>query len=113
MEEFTIRLSNVPGSYDSFVGGVLDYVKRKPSRLDAVEAFMDEHPAATTSEILWFISNQRDVYEDMALEPDCLEAVKAYVDENPAVTGCDILWFISDYRKIHEDMPRNCVEALG
>lgn len=112
MESFTIRLNNITGAYKSFIGFVLNYVKKKPSRLDAVEAFMDEHPASTTSDILWFISNQRDVYEDMPLEPDCLEAAKTFADENPTATGRDILGFISEYRKTHEETPQDCVEAL-
>ena len=113
MEEFTIRLNNVSDSYDSFVDGVLNYVEKKQSRLIAVETFMDEHPEATTSDILWFISNQRDFYEDMAVEPDCLEAAKIFADEHPTATSLDILWFISDYREAHANTPRDCVEALG
>ena len=66
MEEFTIRLSNVKDSYYGFIVAVLSYVKKKTSRLEAVKAFMDEHPEALSSDILEFISDQEDIYEDVA-----------------------------------------------
>ncbi|MBO4390806.1 MAG: hypothetical protein J5825_08110 [Lachnospiraceae bacterium] len=66
MQELTIRLNSVPDSYYDFIEAVLTYVKKKTSRLNTVTAFLDEHPAANTSEILEFISNQDDFYEDAA-----------------------------------------------
>lgn len=66
MEEFTIRLDNVKDSYYGFVVAVLNYVKKKSSRFEAVKAFMDEHPEALSSDILEFISDQDDFYEDAA-----------------------------------------------
>ena len=66
MENFTIRLNNVPDSYYDFVVAVLTYVKKKESRLAVVEDFMNSHPSAQSSDILDFISNQRDFYEDAA-----------------------------------------------
>ena len=66
MENFAIRLSNVADSYYGFVVAVLSYVKEKKSRFEVVEAFMDNNPSALTSDILEFISNQDDFYEDAA-----------------------------------------------
>ena len=66
MKKFTIRLNNVKDSYYSFVVAVLTYVKNKPSRLPIVEKFLDEHSDASTSDILEFISDQPDFYEDAA-----------------------------------------------
>ena len=66
MEEFAIRLSNVPDSYYGFVVAVLTYVKKKQSRYEVVEEFMNKNPLATTSDILEFISDQDDFYEDAA-----------------------------------------------
>ncbi len=68
MEKFTIRLNNVKDTYYGFVVAVLTYVKKKSSRLNAVEKFMDENPNALTSDILSFISNQEDFHEDAAPE---------------------------------------------
>ena len=68
MDKFTIRLNNVTDSYYGFVVAVLTYVKKKKSRLEAVENFMNDHPFAQSSEILEFISEQDDFYEDAAYE---------------------------------------------
>ena len=64
-DELTIRLNNISDSYYGFVAAVLTYVKQKQSRFEAVVNFMDGNPGATTSDILLFISNQDDFYEDI------------------------------------------------
>ena len=46
---------------------LLSYVKKKHSRLDAVNNYLTEHPESKTSDILDFISNQDDFYEDAVL----------------------------------------------
>ena len=66
MEAFAIRLNNIKDTYYDFVIAVLTYVKKKESRLKAVESFMNENPNALTSDILEFISDQDDFYEDAA-----------------------------------------------
>lgn len=66
MEEFAIRLNNVADSYYGFVVAVLTYVKNKPFRYGVVEEFMNNNPSASTSDILAFISEQDDFYEDAA-----------------------------------------------
>lgn len=64
IQELTIRLNNVPDSYFGFICGVRTYVRKKRSRFDAVSKYMDEHPSALSSDILEFIANQEDFYED-------------------------------------------------
>ena len=66
MEAFIIKLNNVADSYYGFVAAVLTYVKNKESRLGTVEEFMNNNPSALTSDILEFISDQKDFYEDAA-----------------------------------------------
>lgn len=66
MEELTKKLNNVNDSYYGFVAAVLTYVKKKNSRLKKVEKYLTENPSALTSDILEFISNQEDFYEDAA-----------------------------------------------
>ncbi len=66
MEKITERLNSIPDTYYGFVAGVLTYVKKKESRMKAVERFMDDNPEALTSDILEFISGQEDFYEDAA-----------------------------------------------
>lgn len=64
MKNLTTRLSNIPDSYYDFVVAVLNYVKKKDSRLRVVEKYMDDNQNATSSDILNFISNQDDFYEN-------------------------------------------------
>lgn len=68
MEKLAIRLNNVRDTYYGFVAAVLTYVKKKPSRQKKVEAFMENHPGALTSDILDFISNQDDFFDDAAYD---------------------------------------------
>ena len=56
MEEFAIKLNNVTDSYYGFIIAVLTYVKKKDSRLKAVDSFMNNNPSALSSDILEFIS---------------------------------------------------------
>ncbi|MCQ2521411.1 MAG: hypothetical protein MJ105_03440 [Lachnospiraceae bacterium] len=64
MEEFAIRLNNVPNSYYGFVSAVLSYVKKNQTRFDVVSKYMNENPTSNSSDILWFISQQPDFFED-------------------------------------------------
>ncbi len=64
MEAFTIRLNSVKDAYYGFIVAVLTYVKKKTSRLEAVEAFLNDNPNALSADILGFISEQDDFFED-------------------------------------------------
>ncbi len=66
MEEFVAKLNRVEDSYYGFIVAVMTYVKKKPSRMDMVKEYMDLNPTARTSDILGFISDQKDFYEDAA-----------------------------------------------
>lgn len=66
MEAFTIKLNNIADSYYGFVVAVLTYVKNKESRLEVVENYINNNPSALSSDILEFISEQDDFYEDAA-----------------------------------------------
>lgn len=66
MEAFAITLNNVADSYYGFVVAVLTYVNNKESRLEVVQNFIHDHPSALSSDILEFISEQDDFYEDAA-----------------------------------------------
>lgn len=65
MEELEIKLNNVVDSYYGFVVAVLTYVKNKRTRLEVVENYMNNNPSALSSDILEFISEQDDFYEDI------------------------------------------------
>ena len=64
MEELSRRLNNVEDSYHDFVVAVLTYVKKKTSRFESVKEYMDNNPDALSADILGFISNQDDFFED-------------------------------------------------
>lgn len=64
MEEFTIKLNQIEDSYYDFVVAVLTYVNKKQSRYEAVRGFMDANPEALSSDILEFIADQDDFFED-------------------------------------------------
>lgn len=66
MDNFTVKLNNVADSYYGFVVAVLTYVNNKKSRLATVETFLEDNPSALSSDILEFISEQDDFYEDAA-----------------------------------------------
>ena len=64
MEDFINRLNSVPGSYFNFVIGITTYVKKNPQRLKIVNSFMDEHPDANPSDIVYFVMKQPDFHDD-------------------------------------------------
>ena len=64
MKEFAIKLNNIPSLYNSFTTAVLNYVKKKPSRFETVKNFMKSLPSSNSSDVLLFISQQPDFYED-------------------------------------------------
>ena len=57
-------LLNVKDSYYAFVEGILVYAEKKQSRLDAVILFIEMNPGALSSDIVSFVSEQPDFYED-------------------------------------------------
>ena len=73
MEEFTKTLNNIPGSYYAFTAAVLSYVKKNRARYEKVDNFIRNNPDAFTSEILSFISDQEDFYEDASYP--CTDAI--------------------------------------
>ena len=64
MNDMTKRLNNIEDSYYDFVCAVLMYVKDNPARYEKVERFLDDNPKALTSDIISFISDQDDFYQD-------------------------------------------------
>ena len=50
--------------YEDFIYAVLTYVKKNSDRMSRVKTYIQEHPEALTSDVLQFISDQPDFYED-------------------------------------------------
>lgn len=66
VEELKKLLWNVNDAYYGFVVAIIVYAKKKPERLRAVIDFIKSHADANSSDILEFVSNQPDFYEDAA-----------------------------------------------
>ncbi len=68
MEELRDQLLNVSDSYFDFVIGVMEYAKKKESRLKNMLAYIGNHPNAVSSDIIRFMSDQPDFYEDVVTD---------------------------------------------
>ncbi|MBE5902455.1 MAG: hypothetical protein E7280_11230 [Lachnospiraceae bacterium] len=64
MEELLTRLNTVPNSYFGFVAGISNYAKQSPERLQTVLSFLRNHSNLSTSDIIEFVSQQPDFFED-------------------------------------------------
>ncbi len=64
MEELVNKLNAIPDSYFGFVLGIMTYAKKKPSRLQKVLRFIDSSDNLTTSDVVKFVIDQPDFYED-------------------------------------------------
>ena len=80
-EEFITELKEVSDSYDDFVDGVLAYINNKSERLEKVKQFMANHPQALTSDIMKFISEQKDLFDDMEIKPMSAQEIYAHLAE--------------------------------
>ncbi|MBQ8084737.1 MAG: hypothetical protein IJ232_01365 [Lachnospiraceae bacterium] len=65
MQELTRMLNDVSDSYYDFVVAMLHYAK-KSNHLDIMKKYIIDNPSATTSDIIGFVSDQPDFYEDAA-----------------------------------------------
>ena len=66
LEALRTRLLHMEGVYHSFIVGIMVYAEKKQSRIDAIARFLDENSDATTSDVVGFVSDQPDFYEDAA-----------------------------------------------
>ena len=66
MEELTALLNNVEDSYFDFVTAMLHYAGKKPARLDNMLSFIKSNPDAKSSDIIKYVSDQEDFFEDAA-----------------------------------------------
>lgn len=64
IRELVNKLCKVPNAYDGFVFGITTYAKKKTERLNAVMDYINHHTDATTSDIIGFVVEQEDFYED-------------------------------------------------
>ena len=66
MDELMLLLNNIDDAYFDFVSAIAHYAEKKPSRLKKVLAFLKSNPDAKSSDIIKFVSEQKDFFEDAA-----------------------------------------------
>ena len=66
MNELSALLNRVEDSYFDFVSAMLHYAEKKPARLEALLHYIKTNPEAKSSDIIRFVSDQPDFYEDAA-----------------------------------------------
>ena len=66
MEELVCLLNRVDDSYFDFVSAMIHYAEKKPDRLRRVLDYIKNNPNALSSDIIKFVSEQDDFYEDAA-----------------------------------------------
>jgi len=66
MEELVCLLNRVDDSYFDFVSAMIHYAEKKPDRLRRVLDYIKNNPNDLSSDIIKFVSEQEDFYEDAA-----------------------------------------------
>ena len=66
MNELKDLLLNIEDSYYDFVSGILNYAERKESGQKKLIEFIKSNPDVKSSDVVKFVSDQPDFYEDAA-----------------------------------------------
>lgn len=66
-KELYEMLVDFPDSYDSFVDGTMSYARKKPERMIKIIDYIKNNKDLTSSDVVLFIINQPDFYEDSAV----------------------------------------------
>jgi len=66
MSELSVMLNEIEDSYYDFVSAMLHYAEKKPSRSEALLTYLKKNPTAKSSEVIRFVSEQPDFFEDAA-----------------------------------------------
>ena len=66
-KELYEMLVDFPDSYDSFVDGTMSYARKKPERMMKIIDYIKNNIGLTSSDVVLFIINQPDFYEDSAV----------------------------------------------
>ena len=64
MEEIYNMIAAIPDAYFEFIDSVMSYVKKKPERIKTVAKYLKENDELNSSDVLRFIINQPDFFED-------------------------------------------------
>lgn len=63
MDELATLLKGIEDTYYDFELAILQYAKKKQTRLSTVLTYIKNHPEAKTSDVIEFISEQDDFFE--------------------------------------------------
>ncbi|MCR5322931.1 MAG: hypothetical protein K6E85_06650 [Lachnospiraceae bacterium] len=66
MDELKELLIKVKDSYFDFILGMLNYAGKKQSRCEMLTKFLKDNPDITTSDVIKYISDQPDFFDDAA-----------------------------------------------
>ena len=66
MKELVALLNGIEDSYYDFVSAMVHYAEKKQARLDALLEFIRNNPNIKSSDVVKFVSEQQDFYEDAA-----------------------------------------------
>jgi hypothetical protein len=66
MDELSALLNNIEDAYFDFVSAMLHYAEKKVSRQETLLAYLKSNPHAKSSDVVRFVSDQPDFFEDAA-----------------------------------------------
>ncbi|MCR5221875.1 MAG: hypothetical protein K6D90_03345 [Lachnospiraceae bacterium] len=66
MKELAELLNAIEDSYFDFVSAILHYAEKKQSRQDILLAYLRDHTNVKSSDVVKFVSDQPDFFEDAA-----------------------------------------------
>ena len=66
MNELTELLNGIDDKYYDFVSAILHYAEKKESRQKILLSFLRENPGVRSSDVVKFVSDQPDFFEDAA-----------------------------------------------
>ena len=66
MGELAALLNQVEDSYFDFISAMLHYAQKTESRQTLLIDYLKNHPEAKSSDVIRFVSDQPDFYEDAA-----------------------------------------------
>ena len=71
MVELRELLENIEDSYKDFVEAICHYAQKSPSRLEILLEYIKTNPSVKSSDVVRFVSDQPDFYEDAAFMQVC------------------------------------------
>lgn len=72
MKTLEYRLNSIPNAYFEFVDSVMEYANADQNHAALISNFLDSHPKASASDILWLISTQPDFFDDDIIDDESI-----------------------------------------